>query len=49
MRVLGITLWRNLKGHGLSRSSADSGWRRAWGIAALDYDNDGWIDLVSRL
>lgn len=20
---------------------------RAWGIAALDYDNDGWIDLVA--
>ena len=22
-------------------------WTRAWGVAAFDYDNDGWIDLVA--
>ena len=22
-------------------------WIRAWGVAAFDYDNDGWIDLVA--
>ena len=22
-------------------------WARAWGVAAFDYDNDGWIDLVA--
>src|SRR5262249_13593326 len=22
-------------------------WRRAWGVTALDYDNDGWIDLAA--
>jgi hypothetical protein len=20
---------------------------RGWGVAAIDYDNDGWIDLVT--
>lgn len=24
----------------------DFHWARAWGIAAVDYDNDGWIDLA---
>jgi hypothetical protein len=23
------------------------GWARAWGVAAFDYDNDGWVDLVA--
>src|SRR5256885_13067448 len=22
-------------------------WARGWGVAAIDYDNDGWIDLVA--
>ncbi|PYX19561.1 MAG: hypothetical protein DMG82_25125, partial [Acidobacteria bacterium] len=22
-------------------------WVRAFGIAAIDYDNDGWVDLVA--
>src|SRR5262249_26261532 len=44
----GITLWRNLKGHGVEQVKLPiEGWRRAWGLAALDYDNDGWIDLVA--
>jgi hypothetical protein len=25
----------------------EPGWMRAWGIAAFDYDNDGWVDLVA--
>ena len=22
-------------------------WARGWGIAAFDYDNDGWVDLAA--
>ena len=25
----------------------DTNWARAYGIAAFDYDNDGWVDLVA--
>jgi hypothetical protein len=25
----------------------DFGWKKGWGIAAIDYDNDGWLDLVA--
>ena len=43
-----LGLWRNVAGKGFQRLALpDPGWMRAWGIAALDYDNDGWIDLVA--
>ena len=44
----GISLWRNLEGKRLERVPLpDFDWQRGWGIAAVDYDNDGWIDLVA--
>ena len=43
-----LGLWRNNSGKGFARVALpDPGWMRAWGIAALDYDNDAWIDLVA--
>ena len=43
-----LGLWRNEGGTGFRRVALpDPGWMRAWGIASLDYDNDGWIDLVA--
>jgi hypothetical protein len=41
-------VWRNNQGK--SFDSVDlpkTNWIRAWGLAAFDYDNDGWIDLVA--
>jgi len=44
----GVSLWRNVDGKALQRIPLpDFGWKRGWGIAAVDYDNDGWIDLVA--
>lgn len=43
-----LGLWRNVSGKSFERVALpDPGWMRAWGIATLDYDNDGWIDLVA--
>lgn len=43
-----LGLWHNISGKGFKRVALpDPGWMRAWGIATLDYDNDGWIDLVA--
>ncbi len=45
--VPAITLWRNDHGRGLKRVPLpEINWRAAYGIAAFDYDNDGWVDLV---
>ena len=43
-----VTLWRN--NHGKSFESVPlppTKWSRAYGLAAFDYDNDGWVDLVA--
>ena len=46
-----LSLWRNAGGKGALAFEPvelpDPGWMRAWGIAAVDYDNDGWMDLVA--
>lgn len=50
----GLSLWRNTDRKGSQGAPSfervpipDPGWMRAWGIAAFDYDNDGWTDLVA--
>ena len=44
----GISLWRNVLGKGLERVALpDFGWKQGWGVASIDYDNDGWLDLVA--
>ncbi len=44
----GLSLWRNVEGKSFERVKLpDLGWMRGWGVAPLDYDNDGWIDLVA--
>ena len=43
-----ITLWRNEKGKSARRVDFPKvEWLKGWGIAAFDYDNDGWVDLVA--
>jgi tetratricopeptide (TPR) repeat protein len=44
----GLSLWRN-KGDGTFKrvELPIPEWMRGWGIAALDYDNDGWVDIVA--
>ena len=44
----GISLWRNVEGKRLERVRLpEVSWERGWGLAAIDYDNDGWLDLVA--
>ena len=43
-----LALWRN--NHGKSFDPVqlpETNWVRAYGVAAIDYDNDGWVDLVA--
>jgi len=43
-----VTLWRNDKGKKFDPVEFPRvEWRNAYGIAAFDYDNDGWVDLVA--
>jgi hypothetical protein len=43
-----LTLWRNKEGKSFEQVPLPAtNWVRAWGIAAIDYDNDGWVDLVA--
>jgi Tfp pilus assembly protein PilF len=43
-----VGLWRNQQGKGFERVPLpEVDWTHAYGIAAIDYDNDGWVDLVA--
>jgi tetratricopeptide (TPR) repeat protein len=43
-----ITLWQNKQGKTFEQIPLPKvDWTRAYGIAAIDYDNDGWVDLVA--
>jgi tetratricopeptide (TPR) repeat protein len=43
-----VTLWRNERGKTAKRVNFPKvEWLKSWGIAAIDYDNDGWVDLVA--
>src|SRR5208282_666452 len=42
-----LTLWRNNHGEFAPASLPVINWARAYGVAAIDYDNDGWVDLVA--
>ena len=44
----GVTLWRNDGGKRFDAVEfPKTEWLNGWGIAALDYDNDGWIDIAA--
>jgi len=46
-----FTLWRNNHGKSFEHFEQiklpETNWARAFGLAAFDYDNDGWVDLVA--
>ena len=44
----GLSVWKNLGGTGFERVAIpDLPWSRGWGIAAVDVDNDGLLDLAA--
>jgi hypothetical protein len=44
----GITLWHSDHGKRFDQVKLpETSWVRAYGVAAFDYDNDGWVDLVA--
>ena len=44
----GLTLWRNTHKKSFARVPLPTtDWVRGFGVAAVDYDNDGWVDLVA--
>jgi len=43
-----VTLWHNNKGKTFNGAELPQvPWTKSYGIAAFDYDNDGWVDLVA--
>jgi tetratricopeptide (TPR) repeat protein len=44
----GLTLWENKHKKTFEQVSLPAtNWVRGFGVAAIDYDNDGWVDLVA--
>src|SRR5262249_15986686 len=44
----GLSVWKNLGGTGFERVALpELQWSRGWGIAAVDVDNDGLLDLAA--
>lgn len=43
-----VSLWRNMGGKRFEAVPFPKvAWVQAFGVAAIDYDNDGWVDLVA--
>src|SRR6266446_6382745 len=46
--VTALALWRNDQGKRFEKVPLpETNWVRAFGVTAIDYDNDGWVDLVA--
>ena len=47
-RASTLSLWRNNHAKNFEQVKLpETNWARAYGIAAFDYDNDGWVDLLA--
>jgi tetratricopeptide (TPR) repeat protein len=46
--VTALALWRNDQGKHFEKVPLpETNWVRAFGVTAIDYDNDGWVDIVA--